>query len=285
MSVTRSVVEVLVSTEWRVRAEPVEQERGRGRWRRSVARSTSSVGVGRGARCPDHGRWIARARSPASGRTRRVRGGRTAVAPPRLPWAPPMVARSFGAVPSPPDDTRPERVLAVYAHPDDPEVSCAGTLARWAAAGSEVHLVIATRGEKGSSDPDADPEDVAARRAEEADAAATVMGLASPRAARLPGRGDDELGRAAGSARRAHPAPAPRRRDGPGSDGGLLRFDLRQPPRPPRDGLRARSTPARRRRRARSTSPRPDRPTTSTPSTCRARSSPTRGSRSPTPSR
>lgn len=73
----------------------------------------------------------------------------------------------------------PERVLAVYAHPDDPEVSCAGTLARWARAGSEVHLVIATRGEKGSSDPAADPDAVAARRAAEAEAAATVMGLAS----------------------------------------------------------------------------------------------------------
>lgn len=82
-------------------------------------------------------------------------------------------------VPTPADDAPPERVLAVYAHPDDPEVSCAGTLARWAAAGSEVHLVIATRGEKGSSDPDADPEVVASRRATEADAAARVMGLAS----------------------------------------------------------------------------------------------------------
>lgn len=73
----------------------------------------------------------------------------------------------------------PERVLAVYAHPDDPEVSCAGTLARWARAGSEVHLLIATRGEKGSPDPGADPDAIAARRATEADAAATVMGLAS----------------------------------------------------------------------------------------------------------
>jgi LmbE family N-acetylglucosaminyl deacetylase len=82
-------------------------------------------------------------------------------------------------VPTAAADPAPERVLAVYAHPDDPEVSCAGTLARWARAGSEVHLVIATRGEKGSSDPGADPEVVAAKRAAEADAAATVMGLAS----------------------------------------------------------------------------------------------------------
>ena len=31
--------------------------------------------------------------------------------------------------------TTPERALAVYAHPDDPEVACGGTLARWAALG------------------------------------------------------------------------------------------------------------------------------------------------------
>ncbi len=76
-------------------------------------------------------------------------------------------------------DGVPRRVLAVYAHPDDPEVSCAGTLSRWAHAGSEVHLVIATRGEKGSGDPTDDPDHIAARRAGEADAAATIMGLAS----------------------------------------------------------------------------------------------------------
>jgi LmbE family N-acetylglucosaminyl deacetylase len=89
-------------------------------------------------------------------------------------------------IPSPPaeaaaaavDDTVPGRVLAVYAHPDDPEVSCAGTLARWAAAGAAVHLVIGTLGEKGTADPSADPAAVTARRAAEADRAASVMGLA-----------------------------------------------------------------------------------------------------------
>ena len=72
----------------------------------------------------------------------------------------------------------PERVLAVYAHPDDPEVSCGGTLARWAAGGSEVHVVVATQGEKGSADPDADPVSLAERRAGEVDEAAAVLGLA-----------------------------------------------------------------------------------------------------------
>ena len=77
------------------------------------------------------------------------------------------------------ESTTPVRALAVFAHPDDPEVGCGGTLARWAAGGAEVHLVIACRGEKGSNDPDTDPEALAASRAAEVAAAARVLGLAS----------------------------------------------------------------------------------------------------------
>jgi LmbE family N-acetylglucosaminyl deacetylase len=72
----------------------------------------------------------------------------------------------------------PARALAIYAHPDDPEVSCGGTLARWSAAGAEVQLVVANRGDKGSADPAADPDALAARRAEEVERAAAVLGLA-----------------------------------------------------------------------------------------------------------
>lgn len=71
------------------------------------------------------------------------------------------------------------RVLAVYAHPDDPEVSCAGTLAQWADEGAEVHVIICTRGEKGSRDPAAVADEVAATRALEMDRAAEVLGFAS----------------------------------------------------------------------------------------------------------
>ena len=71
----------------------------------------------------------------------------------------------------------PTRALAVYAHPDDPEISCGGTLAAWAGAGSEVHVLTCTRGEKGSTDPATDPEDLARRRAGEVAAAAAVLGL------------------------------------------------------------------------------------------------------------
>src|SRR5215212_9553809 len=72
----------------------------------------------------------------------------------------------------------PARALAVYAHPDDPEISCGATLAGWAAAGSEVHVLVLTRGEKGSNDPAVDPEALAARRFGEMAAAGEVLGLA-----------------------------------------------------------------------------------------------------------
>jgi LmbE family N-acetylglucosaminyl deacetylase len=72
----------------------------------------------------------------------------------------------------------PASALAVYAHPDDPEVACAGTLARWARAGAEVHLVVCTLGDKGSADPGTDPAALAERRAGEVAAAAAVLGLA-----------------------------------------------------------------------------------------------------------
>lgn len=75
-------------------------------------------------------------------------------------------------------DAIPERALAVYAHPDDPEVSCGGALARWARSGSEVRAVIATRGEKGTADPATDPGTLAERRAAEVADAAQVLGLA-----------------------------------------------------------------------------------------------------------
>jgi len=74
-------------------------------------------------------------------------------------------------------DETPGRVLAVYAHPDDPEISCGATLARWAVAGTEVHVLVLTRGEKGSHDPAADRERLAARRRSEMEAAGKVLGL------------------------------------------------------------------------------------------------------------
>jgi len=70
-------------------------------------------------------------------------------------------------------------VLAVYAHPDDADVASGGTLARWAAAGSQVHLLVLTDGGKGTADPAVEPAKLAALRAVELDEAAAVVGLAS----------------------------------------------------------------------------------------------------------
>jgi LmbE family N-acetylglucosaminyl deacetylase len=75
----------------------------------------------------------------------------------------------------------PARALAVYAHPDDVEVGCGGTLAAWVRAGCEAHVVVVCRGDKGSTDPAADPEELAATRALEVAEAAGVLGLAGHR--------------------------------------------------------------------------------------------------------
>ncbi len=59
-------------------------------------------------------------------------------------------------------------VLALAAHPDDVEIGCGGTLASYVAEGMDVHLYVATGGEKGG--------DVAIRRREQ-DAAAGILGI------------------------------------------------------------------------------------------------------------
>ena len=73
----------------------------------------------------------------------------------------------------------PTKALAVYAHPDDPDVSCGGTLAAWAKAGCEVRVVLCTDGAKGTTDPSTDPQALARQRAVEAGEAAAVLGLAA----------------------------------------------------------------------------------------------------------
>jgi LmbE family N-acetylglucosaminyl deacetylase len=84
----------------------------------------------------------------------------------------------------------PESVLAVFAHPDDPDVAAGGTLARCAAAGAAVDVVICTAGEKGSLDPGTDAAVLARRREEEARAAGAALGV---RSVRLLGHPDGEL--------------------------------------------------------------------------------------------
>jgi LmbE family N-acetylglucosaminyl deacetylase len=70
-------------------------------------------------------------------------------------------------------------VLAIFAHPDDAEISAGGTMARWADEGREVHLLILTNGDRGSEDPNDDRVELARTRVTEQEAAGRVLGLAS----------------------------------------------------------------------------------------------------------
>jgi LmbE family N-acetylglucosaminyl deacetylase len=75
-------------------------------------------------------------------------------------------------------DEIPRRALAIYAHPDDPEVAVGGTLAKWALAGCEVHVLVCTKGDKGALDASVGPEQLAERRLQESLAASRLLGLA-----------------------------------------------------------------------------------------------------------
>ena len=70
----------------------------------------------------------------------------------------------------------PARALAVGAHPDDIEFGCGGTLAKWAAAGCEIHHLVCTDGSKGSWDPEEDLVLLVGTRMEEQRAAARILG-------------------------------------------------------------------------------------------------------------
>jgi len=67
-----------------------------------------------------------------------------------------------------------KRVLAVGAHPDDIEIFCAGTLARFVQKGVQVTMVTVTNGEKGSFELSA--EELAEIRKNECREAAKVIG-------------------------------------------------------------------------------------------------------------
>lgn len=69
----------------------------------------------------------------------------------------------------------PERALAIGAHPDDIEFGCAAALAKWAAAGCAVHLLVCTDGSKGTWNPDADLSELVVVRQQEQRAAAELI--------------------------------------------------------------------------------------------------------------
>ncbi len=70
-----------------------------------------------------------------------------------------------------------ERVMGIFAHPDDPEFFAGATFARWAAKGAHVTFVLATSGDKGSSDPQMTSERLVEIREAEERAAAAALGV------------------------------------------------------------------------------------------------------------
>lgn len=77
------------------------------------------------------------------------------------------------------------RMMCITAHPDDESLGFGGTLARYAAEGVEVSLVVATRGERGrygnGSEPHPGPEELGRIREAEVCAAAGVLGVRNVR--------------------------------------------------------------------------------------------------------
>jgi LmbE family N-acetylglucosaminyl deacetylase len=80
--------------------------------------------------------------------------------------------------PAPEPLPTPARALTIGAHPDDAEFGAGGTLAKWAAAGCHVTMLVVTDGSKGTWDPDLDPELLVISRRAEQRAAADALGAA-----------------------------------------------------------------------------------------------------------
>lgn len=72
----------------------------------------------------------------------------------------------------------PKRVMAIFAHPDDIEFSCAGTTARWAREGAEISYILLTSGDVGIDDPEISKQKAIEIREAEARQAAGIAGAA-----------------------------------------------------------------------------------------------------------
>jgi LmbE family N-acetylglucosaminyl deacetylase len=73
--------------------------------------------------------------------------------------------------------TQRAEVLVVTPHPDDAEFGVAGTVAKWTREGKQVVYVVCTNGNKGTSDPDVKPDELAKIRQNEQRAAAEILGV------------------------------------------------------------------------------------------------------------
>ncbi len=70
-----------------------------------------------------------------------------------------------------------ESALVIFAHPDDAEFMCGGTVAAWVGEGTAVHYCVITDGSAGNNEPGLTRETIAPVREREQRAAAEILGV------------------------------------------------------------------------------------------------------------
>lgn len=75
------------------------------------------------------------------------------------------------------ESPRIRRALGIFAHPDDAEFLCGGTVAKLCHAGWELRYIVATSGDKGTKDLEMTPARLAEMREAEQSAAGDVLGV------------------------------------------------------------------------------------------------------------
>ena len=73
--------------------------------------------------------------------------------------------------------TKQAQVMVVTPHPDDAEIGAGGTIARWISEGKDVIYVVCTNGDKGTSDTNMKPDELARIREQEQMAAAKLLAV------------------------------------------------------------------------------------------------------------
>ena len=74
-------------------------------------------------------------------------------------------------------DMRAKSVLVITPHPDDAEIWCGGTVAKWVASGADVHYLLCTDGDKGTDQLDIPPALLAQTREQEQILACSLLGV------------------------------------------------------------------------------------------------------------
>lgn len=72
---------------------------------------------------------------------------------------------------------KPQNILVILAHPDDPEFFCGATTARWVRSGHHVSYCVITCGDKGTKDLSLTTDELCVIRQTEQRAAAKVLGV------------------------------------------------------------------------------------------------------------